>query len=253
VTTDLDLLKRFCPLLRLDSHEDFPPCSPETFVSCPRVTLKRADGEPLAWSPELSLAFLGPDRYANGDRALGTDVLGHDGKEYDASMREMLKERPELLDVIYGRVVKQGVDQWLQYWMFYFYNGGLSRHEGDWEYIQVLLRWEQPIRVALAQHRKAEKVPWVDVETQVERPVLYVAQSTHATYRESGRHDLDVCDGKGRLVDPHLEVMPTTGWPLCKARIGDTRGNPDRPWETTSPPMPGRTRQWSDASGWAAD
>lgn len=250
--TDLDLLARFCPLLRLDSHEYYPPCSPETFVSCPRVTLRRVDGAPIATAPELSLAFLGPDRYADGQRALGTDVLGHDGRDYEASMRAMLEGRPELLDVAYGRVVQQGVDQWLQYWTFYFYNGGLSRHEGDWECMQVLLRWGQPMRVALAQHREVEVVEWGSVETQVERPVLYVAQGTHATYHAPGRHGLDACDGRGRLVDPLLEVMPATGWPLCKARVGDTRGDPDRPWETTSPPMPGRTRQWSDASGWAS-
>jgi len=252
---DLELLETYCPLLRLDSRERFPPCSPETFVSCPRVTLRRSSGRVVAGPPELSLALLGPDRYGDGGEvAVGADRLGHAGRDYESSMLEVLEARPELADVIYGRSVVQGVDQWLQYWIFYFYNAGVSRHEGDWECAQVLLRWGRPMRVALAQHRHVEVVPWADVELHegTQRPVLYVARDTHATLHERGRHGLDVCDGEGRLVDPRLEVMPTTGWPLCRARVGDTRGNPDRPWETTSPPMPGRTRQWSNPSGWAS-
>lgn len=250
--SDLDLLRAYCPLLRLDSREHFPPCSPETFVSCPRVTLKRANGEPLAQPPELSLEFLGDRVYANGDRVAGDDVLGHDGKDYAGSMRAMLDERPELADVTYGRVA----GDWLQFWTFYFWNGGLSRHEGDWEFVQIRRVRGDAVLVAAAQHAGVEVRPWGQVERHVERqalrPVLYIARGTHATYFTRGRDGLDVCDGLGRLIDPRLEVIPEDGWPLWRGRYGDTRGNPDEPWQTTSPPGPGRTRQWKDPDGWAA-
>lgn len=251
---DLATLRAYCPLLRMDSREEFPPCSPETFVSCPRVTLKRANGEPLAWPPELSLAFLGANTYANGDRVAGDDVLGHDGKDYAASMHAMLAGRPELRDVIYGRIVRQGDDEWLQYWLFYFWNGGLSRHEGDWEFAQIRRVDGRPVLIAVAQHAGGDARGYDHpIEFLAGRPLLHIARGTHAIYFEPGHHGLDVADGHGRLVDPRLELMPETGWPKCKARLGDTRGNPDRAWETTSPPMPGRTRQWTDPAGWTAD
>lgn len=91
-----------------------------------------------------------------------------------------------------------------------------------------------------AQHAGAQRRPWGDVRASGARPHVYVAFGTHASYFEPGFHrrtkvSLERANGKGRRVDPQLELIPETGWPLSPRRWGR---------DPNSPRSPGQHRQW---------
>lgn len=86
----------------------------------------------------------------------------------------------------------------LQYWFFYVYNDWNDRHEGDWEGIQLFFDapdaasaiGRDPWLVAYFQHEGAELSDWVGGAVEVvddTRPVVYVAEGSHASYYRAER------------------------------------------------------------------
>ena len=126
---------------------------------------------------------------------------------------------PELNNVIYGHAIEANGRLWLQYWLWYFYNDyqlsfALGTHEGDWEMVQLRMDAEagHPDVAVYAQHRYGEVRPWDEVETLGDRPVVYVARGSHASYFEAGFHQTeawyDLADGKRRMKHrPALEIL----------------------------------------------
>lgn len=105
-------------------------------------------------------------------------------------------------DVIYGHVARENGETWLQYWMFYAYNSqdrGIvktGRHQGDWELVQLRLGDDgTPDRVTLAQHSWAESCALSELGEVGGRPVVYVANGSHASYASAGEHG----DGRFRI------------------------------------------------------
>lgn len=153
-------------------------------------------------------------------------------------------------DVSYGRVAREGADVWLQYWYWYAMNRPLliGRHEGDWEGVQIELGPDGPARVVYAQHAGGELAPWSAVEMRDGRPVVYVANGTHASYLTRGWHRrtrivLERANGQGRAVVPELVVMPEHGWTTREGKWGRS---------DHSPASPGRQWRWRQPSSWAA-
>ena len=81
------LLRRFQPALRYDSNEQFFADSAAQYTDAPGIELRRApvrgrpgaliaSAVPAGAEPKLSLAFLGPKIYGNGDKVEQTDVIG---------------------------------------------------------------------------------------------------------------------------------------------------------------------------------
>jgi hypothetical protein len=139
-------------------------------------------------------------------------------------------------DRIHGHVAIDDKHRlWLQYWFFYYYNDkaflGVGLHEGDWEMVQIGLDVEgKPEAMTFAQHAHGERCSWGQVEKQAgQRPVVYVARGSQASYPRAGRHRApivsDNADGKGQTVSPTLELLDQrqsrwVGWP---GRWGSTR------------------------------
>lgn len=152
-------------------------------------------------------------------------------------------------DVIYGRIAREGPDTWLQYWFWHTMNWSrlIGRHQGDWEGIQIKLDPE-PVSAVYAQHARGERASWDTIEKRDGRPVVYVAGGTHASYVTPGWHratnvSLERANGKGRLVDPEVVVMPEQGWPIRPGRWGADKH---------SPASPGHQWRWRQPSTWAA-
>lgn len=82
----------------------------------------------------------------------------------------------------------------VEYWHFWTHSTadflGVGDHEGDWEGGALLLEaaTSKLIAVYAAQHRWGEWRCASEVEKEGERPVLYLAQGTHATYFTADRH-----------------------------------------------------------------
>lgn len=116
----------------------------------------------------------------------------------------------------------------VQYFFFYYYNDFLNKHEGDWEKIQLAFDANSveealstgPVRVAYSGHAGGERADWNSSKLTKEagRPVVYVAEGSHASYFEEGRY-LGVARGGGvfgcedtrtphRRVDPAVQLLP---------------------------------------------
>ncbi|MEA2621671.1 MAG: hypothetical protein QOH61_581, partial [Chloroflexota bacterium] len=193
------LLKRFQPVLRYDSNEQFFADSAVQYMVTPGCELRRkrtdtgsgallASAPPNAGEPALALDFLGPKTYADGSDVLDGDHLGLTGKDYRAQYRTLRMAHPELNNVVYAHAIEANGRLWLQYWLWYFYNDyqlsfALGTHEGDWEMVQFRMDSEagHPDIAIYAQHRYGEMRPWEEVEKLGDRPVAYVARGSHAS------------------------------------------------------------------------
>jgi hypothetical protein len=263
------LLKRFQPVLRYDSNEQFFADSAVQYMVTPGCELRRkrtdtgsgallASAPPNAGEPALALDFLGPKTYADGSDVLDGDHLGLTGKDYRAQYRTLRMAHPELNNVVYAHAIEANGRLWLQYWLWYFYNDyqlsfALGTHEGDWEMVQFRMDSEagHPDIAIYAQHRYGEMRPWEEVEKLGDRPVAYVARGSHASYFQAGFHQTeawyDLADGKRRMKNrPVLEILETEepAWTHWPGRWGDTL--PRSGVESNSPTGPGAKKQWTD-------
>lgn len=176
---------------------------------------------------------------------------------FDSREKEFPQGVDGELDVVYGRVVsdieESWVDTWVQYWVYYSRDWSpvpwRRGHEHDWEMMQYRV---MPTNVntiasaAYAQHDKGDTRSWTEVDRTGDRPHVYVALGRHASYfdrprlglHRRGRIDVDRADGKGRaLYSYRLESAPDDGWSAMD--FGQIRA-------------PGRTSRWLRPSSWAA-
>jgi hypothetical protein len=276
--TDL-LLERHRPLLKYDSHESYFADSAAELTDWKACRLRRgktviAEASPRDGTPRLSLDFLGPKEYGSGEQVKETDALGDAEDDYAEAVREMHQD-PSYRNRMYGRAVADpGGQLWLQYWFFYFYNdynliGGLfgaGLHEGDWEMVQLRLTKAGPPDYAVyAQHKEAGVRRWdeVDLVPGSERPIVYVARGSHASYFEPGKHPteawFDWADGKRRSPEVKLEIVREEKdewrWILWPGQWGDTRKRRpiSLPFDSDSPTGPCRHAQWEDPRELAPD
>jgi len=261
-----ELLERHLPVLRYDSLGSFLADSPAVLTD--RVSpasgeanlLKRADGSVLASAkggrrrPRLALGFLGAAAYGDGAAVARSDYLDAVGSDYVAQAREM--HRGRYVDRAFGHVASDSDGAlYLQYWFFYLYNDkaflGFGLHEGDWEMVQIKLGPdERPEAMTFAQHTHGQRCGWPLVERRGQRPVVYVARGSQASYPSAGRHKApvvpDYADGRGAEVSPTLEVISETepGWAAWPGRWGSTKAR--NRLEANSPRGPAHQEKFSD-------
>jgi hypothetical protein len=160
----------------------------------------------------------------------------------------------------------------LQYWSFWIYNDWNNLHEGDWEMVQILFDaatpsealGTTPIEMVVAQHEGAERRPWEGVEREGDRPVVYPAGGSHATFFETGlwlgkRPDAGFgCDdtrAPSERLDPELILVPEVidpdgehGWLAWRGRWGEKQ-----PIFKNGPEGPIAKTQWSHPVSWTED
>ncbi len=223
------LLAKYAPNLRYDSDEQFFADSAATLTnnyvvgaytnvlrdhSHPFFSLPLASSDPDEDGETLNLQFLGAS-YPSGPKLLAdrTDQVDPaDDDDYpDALVNDAhrLHLNSNYADRIYGRGVVTAAGIGLEYWLFYYDNpktfgvtlpvlgypflrrfeGG--DHEGDWEYVQVTLQPNgDPTSATYASHKGAARCEWGDIETDdLGRPVVYVAEGSHASYFGAGDWD----------------------------------------------------------------
>jgi hypothetical protein len=210
-----ELLRRYAPVLRYDSHEAFFANHVRAMTDAPDWCLARATEQQgrsthiiASHAPgphPLDLDFLaldGQGHYPNGDpfadgdhfslQLIGPDPFTDRSGDYRAMEHRI---GPELRDRMFGRTVRGDDGLWLQYWFFYIYNdaqfgGRVDLHEGDWEMVQILIGdGDTPTSAIYAQHAYAERREWEKVELEPPndgRPVIYVGRGSHASYFEPG-------------------------------------------------------------------
>jgi hypothetical protein len=267
-----DLLERFQPALRYDSNEQFFADDAAQYTDAPGIELRRlaaapgkrgtvlASAAPTGSQPKLTLAFLGPQTYGNGEAVEKTDAICVRGHDYRKQYVKLRQSRPDLNNHLYGRAVHANGRLWLQYWAWYFYNDyqlalGFGTHEGDWESVQYRMGidGDLPDVAVYAQHRNGEKRTWEEVEKLPgsDTPVVYVARGSHGAYFEPGFHQTeawyDVADGKRPAPKLTLETIDDDqhAWMRWPGRWGQTMPhNPNNPLDQSSPTGPGTKRHW---------
>jgi hypothetical protein len=249
---DEELLRKHRPQLLYDSLEAYFADHPAQMAVNPGNELRRGDGTVVARAPFAldALAY---------DGAKKDDVLAVKGKDYDKQYARLREAHPELRNHLIARVAKDRHGAtWLQYWLWYFYNdyrltANVGLHEGDWEMVQLRLDADgAPDYAVYNQHKKAQRRPWDRVEKDKEnpdRPVVYVARGSHASYFERGVHPTevwaDVCDGGRRAPEPTLLIVDgSEAWITWPGHWGDTK--PRNAAESDSPTGPGRKKEWND-------
>jgi hypothetical protein len=260
------LLERHRPVLQYDSLESCRADAVEMicdFVAPGRCnTLHRADGTliaaaaPAGEEPRLDLDFLG-STYPSGEPASAGDYLDECGGSH-ASDAVTMRSRESYADLVYGGARHDGEGVlWLQYWFFYYYDDrgllGLEQHEGDWEMVQLRIGTEgAPDAVTFAQHPRAERLRWDQVELTEDglAPVVYPARGSHTSLPRPGSFQAPVVpdhnDGLGARLRPRLVAIADDGpdWVLWPGRWGSTRRR--EYFEADSPRGPREQPQWWD-------
>jgi hypothetical protein len=263
MTEPTDLLQAHEPALKYDSQEAYFADSAAEWTDNPGNRLVKTDGTVIASQADgLSLAFLGDD-YPDGSPASSTDVVS-DPKHNYAEQARALHQNSLYANQMLGHAVRDSHgDLWLQYWFFYFYNdynliGNIIKaglHEGDWEMVQIRLADDGPDLAVYAQHRSAEMRNWrqVDLLPGTERPIVYVARGSHASYFEPGTHWtgvwFDYADAKRRSPELALHVVDASDdawrWLQWPGHWGDTKAG-SSPLDSDSPVGPAAHEQWND-------
>jgi hypothetical protein len=177
--------------------------------------------------------------------------------------------------VVYAHIVQQAdhPDQLaLQYWLFWYYNDWNNKHEGDWEFIQLLFDAStveealatEPVSVGYAQHEGGERAGWNSskLERDGERPVLYTSQRSHASYYSPalylGRSGAEGfgCDNTrapSTRVDPRVVVLHEVtdsndplAWINFEGRWGERHSGPNN-----GPTGPNTKPQWTAPVTWS--
>jgi hypothetical protein len=227
---DRELLERHKPVLMFDPQYDYRTLNASSAFANPGNLLLRDHGEVIARGP-LELDALAAYEAEPGDfLALAA------GQSGDASRMEWEEPRRGCL---YARVERgrDGDLTWLQYWFWLYYNPkhlfGFGKHEGDWEMVQIGLDERLEPKVACyAQHNSGEARRWRKgsmhfKEDDPNRPLVFVAPLSHASYFEPGTHPYLF-----GMDDPRGDGPPAADLPLAEfgdwARWPGSWGNPER-------------------------
>jgi len=259
------LLQRHIPVLRYDSQEPYFADAVSEWTDNPCNQLRRVDGTviaaatPVGDQPLLSLSFLDPAGYPNGEAVADDDRIADTSHDYVAQAHA-LHAQPQYANRVHGHWATGNDGRlWLAYWFFYFYNdynliGPLIKaglHEGDWEMIQLRLgaNGQEPDLAVYAQHRHAEQRSWNQVKRIGEQPVVYPARGSHASYFSSGVHWtgawFDNADGQRPAPPLDLTIISDTAaadaWATWPGMWGGTQPPPDdiNPLDDSSPQGPG--------------
>jgi hypothetical protein len=221
------LAEKYAPIAMLREQED-PPCdtsaeqyqptSVGTVLGNPKVNLNHLDPEEgleeVRRAPTAAdIAGLDETFYLNleGEALEDTCVYARDF--------EQLKREGKAPPVVYAHIARETGSSGLalQYWFFWYFNQFNDLHEGDWEGMQLgfeansaagALR-EEPYEMILFQHAGGERADWDDSKVQREgnRPIVYPAAGSHATFYDSAVYVENGQEGSGVGCDNTSEPV----------------------------------------------
>lgn len=267
------LLAKFSPILaapqqskECGSGERFTPIAVDALFNREDVTLRRADNSIITTAPSaIDLFNAGTDAYL--------DIPGNalsPGCTYEKWFRSL-----NATPTIYGRVATDPDEPSrlaLQYWFYWPYNDWNNRHEGDWEMMQINFDvatatealQTDPESVILAQHEGGELQQWDDISLLDDRPLVFPAAGSHATYFSANRWvgtsaqtgvGCDNTQTPARVINPQVialpSALPTDGndpfaWLAYTGHWGERHSG-----FNNGPTGPNTKRQWENPLVWS--
>jgi hypothetical protein len=224
------LLAKFQPALVFHPGEEFRPTSVESFVD--DSVLEAATGT-TSWivvDPDPaadSLPTSSPPVWRLNQQPCFAGAVVGDLSCYVAGAAGAPT------GTMYGRVVRDGEQIVLQYWLFYYDNvyrypflplGAIwQSHEGDWEVVNVVLSSKRkPLFVGYSQHCSGETRPWAETPRSKGRhPTVFVALGSHANYFEPGLHEIHRACLPAQVIAFFLEA----GLPLPADAVEEGAGS----------------------------
>jgi hypothetical protein len=162
---------------------------------------------------------------------------------------------------------RRRVGQWVQYWMLFARAdqdlGPLrtGRHAGDWGLVQFRLERGRIVEGVYAQHDSAERCGAEAIRFRRRRPVVFLAEGSHAAYFVRGVRDRtwpapnDEADGAGTPLRPRIVRLGRgrRAWLRWPGRWGASRAG-WFPGERDSPrgPLFAPAGAWADPAAWGA-
>lgn len=132
--------------------------------------------------------------------------------------------QPDLPPVVYHRVATGGGLAWHQYWLWYLYNpwgiGGVGKHEGGWEFVQIGRtpgERARPILMTCSQHHNGGSREYWSVELKEDRPVVYVAWA----------HTPIILPPVGKAAESICVTATARNWPITSCATSAS-GRPGR-------------------------
>lgn len=242
---ELELLQRHAPLLRLDLLERFAPVAFAPFLARAEVLLS---AQPLSGPPADLVASAGA-----GPAGLHLDpVPGVPGGGRAAALFAAFAPAPGHEQWrCYGEVEPLiGGGRALSYWFFWVDNPfgirftDVGRHVGDWETVLVELAADDTIAaVTVMQHGSAHRVergsPLLTFDAGG-RPVVYVAEGSHAAYLTAGAQPRklkqDNTSADGRSGVPQVLALEGAAAGASAAGAAPAAGAPAA-GEAAAPPL----------------
>ena len=274
-----ELAERYAPIVMLRTQEadcdsdgePFAPMAVDLLLDNPQIALRQVgNGDPtVTRAPGASdLANLGEGFYLDfpGDSLRPGCLYEQDHNRFNAGQPAVVyahvaqqPDRPDLLA--------------LQYWLFWYYNDWNNKHEGDWEFVQLLFPAStvaealatDPVSVGYAQHEGGERADWTDDKLEREggtHPVVYSSQRSHASYfaaalymGRSGSEGFgcDDTEEPSTRVEPDVVVLPDAvddpsdplAWVGFDGRWGERHAAPNN-----GPTGPNTKPQWTEPVTW---
>ena len=220
------LAERFAPQYYFHGDEKLYPVDIETYVTLCDLNMTTGSSHVLVDGSVTS-------------SELTTYTAAHyldnrEGTNNDNGIVDYYQENKDTLGYsVYCRVQYSGANTILQYWTFYYFNdGNLNRHEGDWEMTQVTLDASlEPISTTFSQHESGVTALWGDVQTNGDHYKVYVARGSHANYYRSYSGALglanDECGDDKELTSDDYSIIMLTGsetWLSFSGRWGSNEG-----------------------------
>ena len=236
-TLSEEILRHYAPLVFLNSEEEFFPCTTEFYLS--NAALEDESGKTVL-DPVID-----PKAGRRDASQLPGTTLGKRDKYQTPLHDGKIWRNGEFNAPCYGyhQPIFWKNQDWdvLHYFFFYAYNGAtdiiksFGKHEADWEQMMILTpknstpgNWTQPKYVYVAGHTGGNRLEWKDVIKFAdpldghERPVVFSAQASHATYADPKDHGrifnlkwlLMLIPGTFVVGDVYVATDRTdTGWP----------------------------------------
>ncbi len=217
VSTSLNLLQKYAPILCMHPNERFYPTNVKVMLENSKLCTEKWLGlgiKEVKKIPTLRLLM----KKENNDEHYNLQLTG--------KAKDLLQDTNHWKTkiTVYGRKV---VDEYvgntvLQYWFFYIYNDWQNKHEGDWEMIQINLdKNDKPKYIVYSIHHGGNRLEWDDKmvskdDKKPEHPLIYVTLGGHGCWNEPGDHRwyqgkhvcfLDCVDetGNGDSLYPNIE------------------------------------------------
>jgi hypothetical protein len=273
------LADRFAPIVVVRNQsgpcdrggEAYRPVPVETVLGRPEIVLLGDDGEVLTQGPTAQ-------DLAGGGPKTSLDFPGNPrrpGCGFEEDFRRFGAGQP---NVAYAHIATEaGVTDRivLQYWFFWYFDDYVNTHEGDWEFIQIVLPGSSaaealgatPLEVGYSQHSGGEHAAWTDdkLERQGDHPVDYAGTGSHANYFTSavylGRSanegfGCDDTTGPSTRLTTEARALPSAApdpasplaWLLYEGRWGEFQPPP-----YDAPPGPRTKREWTTPITWQDD